>query len=184
MGGCYSSADGGWAHAQHLQANKSANIDRLFPFRSKRLTHPANSTHGSHLNVGDAVGSTVGVCDGDQLDGAGDGVIVGGNVNGAALGAVVGAGDGDGLGDGVHAKVLHAACSVVNGHGVPVPSEIVVTVRWRLERPPPPANVGWGKAEVRTSDRKAYILRCSCPMQSRRMPRGSSKSTGSPSSTP
>ena len=136
----------GWAHAQHLQANKSANIDRLFPFRSKRLTHPAHSTHGSHLNVGDAVGSTVGVCDGDQLDGAGDGVIVGGNVNGAALGAVVGAGDGDELGDGVHAKVLHAACSVVNGHGTPVPSEVVVTVRWRLEIPPPPANARWGRS--------------------------------------
>ncbi len=124
-----------------IQANSCANIDRLFPFRSKRLTHPANSTHGLHLNVGDAVGSTVGVCDGDQLDGA-----VGGNVDGAGVGEAVGAGDGDGLGDCVHAGVLHAACSVVNGHGVPVPSEIVVTVRWRLERPPPPANVGWGKS--------------------------------------
>ena len=163
----------GKAHARHLQANNSANIDPLLPFRSKRLTQPAHGTHGSHLHVGDAVGSRVGVCDGDQLDGAGVGVIVGGNVDGAALGAVVGAGDGDGLGDCVHAKVLHAACSVVNGHGVPVPSEIVVTVRWRLERPPPPANVGWGEARVRTSDRKAYILRCSCPTQSKQTLRGS-----------
>ena len=97
-------------------------------------------------------------------------MIVGGDVDGAALGAAVGAGDGDGLGDCVHAGVLHPTCSVVSGHGVPVPSEIVVMVRWRLERPPPPANVGWGKAEVRTSDRKAYILRCSCPTQSMLMP--------------
>ena len=155
-----------------IQANSCANIDRLFPFRSKRLTHPAHSTHGSHLNVGDAVGSTVGVCDGDQLDGAGDGVIVGGNVDGAALGAVVGAGDGDGLGDCVHAGVLHVACSVVNGHGVPVPSEIVVMVRWRLERPPPPANVGGSEAEVRASNPKTYIVRCSCPTQSKQMLRG------------
>jgi hypothetical protein len=76
------------------------------------------------------------------LEGAGDGVIVGGNVDGAILGADVGVGDGDGLGDCVHAKVLHAACSIVNGHGVPVPSGKVVMVRWRLERPPPPANMG------------------------------------------
>ena len=118
------------------------------------------------------------------LEGAGDGMIVGGNVDGAGVGEAVGAGEGDGLGDCVQPGVLHAACSVVNGHGVPVPSEIVVMVRWRLERPPPPANVGESEDRVRTSDRKAYILRCSCPTQSRRMPRGSSKSTGSPSSTP
>ncbi len=133
---------------------------------------PTSTVHIAHLNVGDVVGSRVGVCDGDQLDGAGDGVIVG-DVDGATLGVAVGAGDGDGLGDCVHAGVLHAACSVVNGHGVPVPSEVVVMVRWRLERPPPPANVGGGAAEVRASDRKAYILRCSCPTQSRLMPRGS-----------
>jgi hypothetical protein len=159
----------GWAHAQHLQANNSAHIDRLFAFGSKQLTHAA---HGSHLKVGGAVGSGVGVCDGDQLEGAGDGVIVGGNVDGATLGAAVGAGDGDGLGDCVQTGVLHAACSVVNGHGVPVPSEKVAMVRWRLERPPPPANVGGGEAEVRASDRKAYILRCSCPTQSKLMLRG------------
>jgi hypothetical protein len=156
-----------------MYTNNNALIDRLFPFRSKRLPHPAHSTHGSHLNVGDAVGSTVGVCDGDQLDGAGDGVIVGGNVDGAALGAAVGAGDGDGLGDCVQTGALHAACSVVNGHGVPVPSEIVVMVRWRLERPPPPANEVGSEAEVRASDRKAYILRCSCPTQSKQTLRGS-----------
>ena len=129
-------------------------------------------THGAHLKVGDAVGSRVGVCDGDQLDGAGDGVIVGGNVDGATLGEAVGVGDGDGLGDCVHAKVLHPACSVVSGHGVPVPSEIVVMVRWRLERPPPPANVGGGEAEVRASDRKTYNLRCNRPTQSKLMLRG------------
>ena len=133
---------------------------------------PTSTVHSSHLNVGDAVGSRVGVCDGDQLDGAGVGVTVGGDVDGAALGAAVGAGDGDGLGDCVHAGVLHAACSVVNGHGVPVPSEVVVMVRWRLERPPPPANVGERKAEGRASDRKAYILRCSCPTQSKQTLRG------------
>ena len=133
----------GEAHAQHLQANKSANIDRLFAFGSKRITHAA---HGSHLKVGGAVGSGVGVCDGDQLEGAGDGVIVGGNVDGATLGAAVGAGDGDGLGDCVQTGVLHAACSVVNGHGMPVPSEVVVMVRWRLEIPPPPANAWWGRS--------------------------------------
>jgi hypothetical protein len=72
----------------------------------------------------------------------------------------------------VQTGVLHAACSVVNGHGVPVPSEKVAMVRWRLERPPPPANVGGGEAEVRASDRKAYILRCSCPTQSKLMLRG------------
>ncbi len=99
-------------------------------------------------------------------------MIVGGNVDGATLGAVVGAGDGDGLGDCVHAGVLHTACSVVNGHGVPVPSEVVIMVRWRLEIPPPPANVGGGEAEVRSSDRKAYILRCSCPTQSKQTLRG------------
>ena len=159
----------GWAHAQHLQANKSALIDRLFPFRSKRLTQPAHGTHGSHLHVGDAVGSRVGVCDGDQLDGAGDGVIVGGNVDGATLGEAVGVGDGDGLGDCVQTGVLHGACSVVKGHRVPVPSEIVVMVRWRLERPPPPANVGGGEAEVRASDRKTYNLRCNRPTQSKLM---------------
>ena len=139
----------GWAHVQHLQVNNSANIGRLFPFRSKRLNHPAHSAHSAHsahLTVGGAVGSRVGVCDGDQLDGAGDGVIVGGNVDGATLGAAGGAGDGDGLGDCVLAGVLHAACSVVSGHGVPVPSEIVVMVRWRLERPPPPANARWGRS--------------------------------------
>ena len=97
---------------------------------------------------------------------------MGGKVVGATLGAVVGAGDGDGLGDCVHAGVLHAACSVVDGHGVPVPSGIVVMVRWRLERPPPPANVGGGEAEVRASDRKTYILRCSYPTQSKLMLRG------------
>ena len=106
------------------------------------------------------------------LEGAGDGVIVGGNVDGAILGADVGVGDGDGLGDCVHAGVLHAACSVVNGHGAPEPSEIVVMVRWRLERPPPPANVSGGEAQVRASDRKTYILRCSCPTQSKLMLRG------------
>jgi hypothetical protein len=77
--------------------------------------------------------------------GAGVGVSVGEGVGldvGAGVGAAVGAGDGDGLGDCVQTGVLHAACSVVNGHGVPVPSEIVVMVRWRLERPPPPADVG------------------------------------------
>jgi hypothetical protein len=72
----------------------------------------------------------------------------------------------------VHAGVLHAACSVVNGHGVPEPSEIVVMVRWRLERPPPPANVSGGEAQVRASDRETYILRCSCPTQSKLMLRG------------
>ena len=30
-----------------IQANSSANIDRLFPFRSKRLTHPAHMAHTS-----------------------------------------------------------------------------------------------------------------------------------------
>ena len=111
---------------------------------SKKLTHLP--THNSHLKVGDAVGSrvgtAVGVCDDDQLDGAGD---VGGNVDGATLGTIVGVGDGARLGDCVHAGVLHAACSVVNGHGRPLPSETVVMVRWRLERPPPPADVDWGK---------------------------------------
>ena len=97
------------------------------------------------------------------LEGAGDGTIVGGNVDGVGVGEAVGAGEGDGLGDCVQTGVLHAACSVVNGHGVPVPSEIAVMVRRRLERPPPPANVGWGEARVRTSDRKAYILRCTHP---------------------
>ena len=100
----------GWAHAQRQQAFR-ANIDHLFPFKSKSPTHHA---HSSHLEVGDAVGSRVGtslgVCDGDQLDGAGDG---------------------DGLGDCVHAGVLHAACSAVNGHGMPVPSGVVAMARWR-----------------------------------------------------
>jgi hypothetical protein len=108
--------------------------------------------------------------------GAGVGVSVGEGVGldvGAGVGAAVGAGDGDGLGDCVQTGVLHGACSIVKGHRVPVPSEIVVMVRWRLERPPPPANLDWGKARVRTSDRKAYNLRCSFPTQSRLMPRGS-----------
>ena len=83
------------------------------------------------------------------LEGAGDGVVVGGNVDGATLGAAVGAGDGDGLGDCVQTCVLHVTCSVVNGHGVPVPSEIVIMVRWRLERPPPPANMGWEERKLR-----------------------------------
>ena len=129
-----------------MYTNNTALIDRLVPFRSKRLPYPAHSTHGSHLKVGRAVGSSVGFCDGDQLEGAGDGMIVGGEVDGAIVGAAVGAGDGDGLGDCVHAGVLHAACSVVNGHGMPVPSEVVVTVRWRLEIPPPPANARWGRS--------------------------------------
>ncbi len=108
-------------------------------------TVTTSTVRSAHLNVGDVVGSRVGVCDGDQLDGAGDGGIVG-DVDGATLGAAVGAGDGDRLGDCVHAGVLHAACSVVNGHGVPVPSEVVVMVRWRLEIPPPPANARWGRS--------------------------------------
>ncbi len=65
---------------------------------------------------------------------------------GLDVGAGVGAGDGDGLGDCVQTGVLHAACSVVKGHRAPVPSEIVVMVRWRLERPPPPANARWGRS--------------------------------------
>ena len=159
----------GWAHAQRQQAFR-ANIDRLFPFKSKSPTHRA---HSSHLEVGDAVGSRVGtalgVCDGDQLDGAGDG---------------------DGLGDCVHAGVLHAACSAVNGHGVPVPSGVVAMARWRLVSPPPPAHAfALGRHHryrfnpcTRGSRRsrgghiptaRAYILPCSCPTQSRRMPSGS-----------
>ena len=98
---------------------------------------------------------------------------MGGNVDSATLGTIVGVEDGDGLGDCVHAGVLHAACSVVNGHGRPLPSETVVMVRWRLERPPPPAKVDWGKARVHSSDRRAYILRCRHPTQSKLMPRGS-----------
>ncbi len=165
----------GWAHAQRQQAFR-ANIDRLFPFKSKSPTHRAHGSHrahSSHLEVGDAVGSRVGTalgaCDGDQLDGAGDG---------------------DGLGDCVHAGVLHAACSAVNGHGVPVPSGVVAMARWRLVSPPPPAHAfALGKHHLyrfnhctRGSRRSrgghiptagAYILPCSCPTQSRRTPSGS-----------
>jgi len=127
---------------------------------------------GDCARAGALAGAGDGAAEG-TVEGSGDGLRVGGTVDGATLGAAVGAGDGDGLGDCVHAGVLHPACSVVNGHGVPVPSEIVVMVRCRLERPPPPATVGWGKPQVRISDRRAYILRCSCPTQSMLMPRGS-----------
>jgi hypothetical protein len=131
----------------------------------------ASVGEGVGVDVGSGVGVSVG--EGVGVDvGSGVGVSVGDSVVGTGVGAAVGAGDGDGLGDCVQTGVLHAACSVVNGHGVPVPSEILVTVRWRLERPPPPANVGWGEAEVRASDRKAYTLRCSCPIQSKLMLRG------------